>query len=213
MNHNRDWRTAAACRNEDPELFFPQGTEGPAALQIQQAKAICRRCPSVETCLQIALDENIPAGIFGGLTDTERQSLRRAATRKNLASSEIQQRARQTPTQPKPNTLRQLFETNTVRIFGGHLAWTGNARPYFKGTCYTPKVLAYIVDRGRDPNGRVLNDCDNSECVLPAHVADDAERMRCGTRAGYMRHRRNSETPCDSCRQANRRYENSRAAA
>ena len=40
-----DWRHRAACRDEDPELFFPIGNTGPALLQIEEAKAVCRRCP------------------------------------------------------------------------------------------------------------------------------------------------------------------------
>jgi hypothetical protein len=39
-----DWRKSAACLDEDPELFFPLGTEGHWALQIEQAKAVCARC-------------------------------------------------------------------------------------------------------------------------------------------------------------------------
>jgi len=41
-----DWRHRAACRDEDPELFFPVGNSGPALLQISEAKAVCRRCRS-----------------------------------------------------------------------------------------------------------------------------------------------------------------------
>ena len=44
-----DWRHRAACRDEDPELFFPIGNTGPALLQIEEAKAVCRRCPVIDT--------------------------------------------------------------------------------------------------------------------------------------------------------------------
>ena len=40
-----DWRSKAACLDKDPELFFPVGNTGPALLQIEEAKAICRTCP------------------------------------------------------------------------------------------------------------------------------------------------------------------------
>lgn len=217
MNHNRNWRTDAACRQEDPELFFPHSTDGPGALVVEQAKAVCRRCLVADTCLQFALDENIPAGIFGGLTDDERRSLRRGTTRKTLTAEQAENRVQHAREHTKPTTLQQFFDANTVRLFGGHLAWTGPVKPYFKGRPYNPKQIAFIVDRGHEPEGRVLNDCGNSECVLPAHVADDAERMRCGTRAGYQRHQRNDETPCDDCRQASadhrRQYDTAKAAA
>src|SRR4051812_16351319 len=39
-----DWRDRAACLDEDPELFFPIGNTGPAILQIEEAKVVCRRC-------------------------------------------------------------------------------------------------------------------------------------------------------------------------
>ena len=37
-----DWRHRAACLDEDPELFFPIGNTGPALLQIEEAKQVCR---------------------------------------------------------------------------------------------------------------------------------------------------------------------------
>lgn len=48
------WRDRAACRDEDPELFFPIGSTGPALRQIEEAKAVCRRCPVVDDCLRYA---------------------------------------------------------------------------------------------------------------------------------------------------------------
>ena len=72
-----DWRELAACRDEDPELFFPIGT-GPAAdAQAERAKAVCRRCPVLEQCLTYALSSGQDAGIWGGLTEDERRALRR----------------------------------------------------------------------------------------------------------------------------------------
>ena len=38
------WRSTAACRDTDPDLFFPVGTTGPALVQIAQAKAVCSEC-------------------------------------------------------------------------------------------------------------------------------------------------------------------------
>lgn len=71
-----DWRDHAACRGEDPELFFPVGTTGPALDQIDAAKAVCHRCPVMMECLSWALDHGEPAGIWGGRTEDERRALR-----------------------------------------------------------------------------------------------------------------------------------------
>lgn len=50
-----DWRHRAVCHDQEPELFFPVGTSGPALLQIAEAKSVCRRCPVVSECLTWAL--------------------------------------------------------------------------------------------------------------------------------------------------------------
>jgi WhiB family redox-sensing transcriptional regulator len=50
-----DWRHRALCRDEDPELFFPIGTTGPAATQVDDAKQVCNRCAVAEDCLSWAL--------------------------------------------------------------------------------------------------------------------------------------------------------------
>ncbi|MEY5145006.1 MAG: hypothetical protein RL745_373 [Actinomycetota bacterium] len=76
-----DWRHASACRDADPELFFPIGTTGPALVQIEQAKAICRTCPVIDECLQWALDAGEEAGVWGGTSEDERRLLKRRAYR------------------------------------------------------------------------------------------------------------------------------------
>lgn len=72
-----DWRDRATCRAEDPELFFPIGTTGSALKQIDRAKSVCRHCPVRQECLGFALTTGQDEGIWGGLADTERRSLRR----------------------------------------------------------------------------------------------------------------------------------------
>jgi WhiB family redox-sensing transcriptional regulator len=60
----------------DTELFFPNGTTGPAVEQTIEAKAVCARCPVVAQCLAAALAMN-EIGIWGGMTEEERRILRR----------------------------------------------------------------------------------------------------------------------------------------
>jgi WhiB family redox-sensing transcriptional regulator len=72
-----DWRHRAACRDEDPELFFPIGTSGPALLQVEQAKSVCRRCTATDECLQWALETGQDAGVWGGMSEEERRAVKR----------------------------------------------------------------------------------------------------------------------------------------
>jgi WhiB family redox-sensing transcriptional regulator len=81
-----DWRHRAACRDEDPELFFPIGNTGPALLQIEEAKQVCRRCDVVEECLTWALESGQDAGVWGGLSEDERRALKRRRQRANAAA-------------------------------------------------------------------------------------------------------------------------------
>lgn len=76
-----DWRAKAACRDEDPELFFPIGTTGLAVEQADAAKSVCMRCEVREECLEYALASNQDAGIWGGLNEDERRTLRRQRQR------------------------------------------------------------------------------------------------------------------------------------
>ncbi|HEX3899210.1 MAG TPA: WhiB family transcriptional regulator [Mycobacteriales bacterium] len=82
-----DWRHRAACRDEDPELFFPIGTTGPALLQVDDAKAVCRRCDAVDECLSWAIDSDQDAGVWGGLSEDERRAVRRRRVRTSLRTA------------------------------------------------------------------------------------------------------------------------------
>jgi WhiB family redox-sensing transcriptional regulator len=70
-----DWRDHAACRDADPELFFPDGDVRSARAQVKTAKLICRGCPVSAICLDWALASGQEAGIWGGLTEDERRRL------------------------------------------------------------------------------------------------------------------------------------------
>ncbi|MFI7361614.1 WhiB family transcriptional regulator [Streptomyces sp. NPDC050149] len=77
-----NWRMLAACREADPDLFFPIGSTGPALVQTEDAKAVCRSCPVRQECLRWALDNGQDAGVWGGLDETERRALKRRSRRR-----------------------------------------------------------------------------------------------------------------------------------
>ncbi|MFI1934633.1 WhiB family transcriptional regulator [Streptomyces sp. NPDC020330] len=80
-----NWRLHAACREEDPDLFFPIGSTGPALVQTKEAKAVCRTCPVQAACLEWALENKQDSGIWGGLSEDERRALKRRSRRRTEA--------------------------------------------------------------------------------------------------------------------------------
>jgi WhiB family redox-sensing transcriptional regulator len=71
------WRVMAACRTAEPELFFPISAEGPSVIDAARAKRICASCPVRSQCLDYAQATHQKYGIWGGLTEQERQRPRR----------------------------------------------------------------------------------------------------------------------------------------
>ncbi|RAY12549.1 WhiB family transcriptional regulator [Actinomadura craniellae] len=69
----------AACRTEDPELFFPVGTLRPAEEQTRRAAEVCRGCPVRVECLDYALATRQRHGVWAGTTGEERDRLYRRA--------------------------------------------------------------------------------------------------------------------------------------
>ncbi|MCX5052485.1 MULTISPECIES: WhiB family transcriptional regulator [unclassified Streptomyces] len=70
------WREQAACLRVDPELFFPISNSGPTLRQIDDAKAVCGRCPVARQCLDWAVRVGQVDGIWGGTTESERRAMR-----------------------------------------------------------------------------------------------------------------------------------------
>ena len=71
---DESWRDQALCAQADPEVFFPERGGSPRA-----ARRVCARCPVRRQCLQWALENDERYGIWGGLTEDQRQKLRRSA--------------------------------------------------------------------------------------------------------------------------------------
>jgi WhiB family redox-sensing transcriptional regulator len=73
----RDWRQDAACRDADPELFFPEPGQLP---QTAKAKEVCAGCAVRGSCLDHALHGPLARddrhGIFAGTTPRDRTRLR-----------------------------------------------------------------------------------------------------------------------------------------
>jgi WhiB family redox-sensing transcriptional regulator len=76
------WMTEGACNDEDPDLFFPISASDAGVDQIGQAKSVCDRCGVESDCLRYALNNRIKHGIWGGLTEQQRQSLIRSRRRR-----------------------------------------------------------------------------------------------------------------------------------
>lgn len=85
-----EWRHKAACRKENPELFFPVGDAAPALAQIADAKLICARCPVVAECLSWALKNNEEYGVWGNKSEWERRKSERGDTRiRNVSARRV----------------------------------------------------------------------------------------------------------------------------
>jgi WhiB family redox-sensing transcriptional regulator len=87
------WQDAAACKGEDTELFFSPEIERPLdqLRREAQAKAICGRCPVWRNCLEYRLksEHQRDGGIWGGLDEQQRWSLRKRRVRAAAAKRRV----------------------------------------------------------------------------------------------------------------------------
>lgn len=78
-----DWQIEGACRGMDSAFFFhPEGERGPArARREARAKQVCNECPVLTQCREHALEVHEPYGIWGGLSESERDTIIRGPRR------------------------------------------------------------------------------------------------------------------------------------
>jgi WhiB family redox-sensing transcriptional regulator len=71
-----EWQLSGACRTADPDLFFhPEGERGPSKSgRDDSAVAVCRACPVRTLCREHALRVREPYGVWGGMTEDEREA-------------------------------------------------------------------------------------------------------------------------------------------
>jgi WhiB family redox-sensing transcriptional regulator len=82
------WQDDASCRGQELVLFFgPDGERAPERdVRELKAKAICSGCPARNACLNYALDRPEKYGLYGGLNEDERASVRRRRQRRSATS-------------------------------------------------------------------------------------------------------------------------------
>lgn len=80
MFSSPDWQAKAACRNQDPTVFFPDEGDDEATIAAKEAaaKCVCWDCPVRRDCLEFAVVTNQKYGIWGAANEQERQRIRRS---------------------------------------------------------------------------------------------------------------------------------------
>jgi WhiB family redox-sensing transcriptional regulator len=70
------WQEKAACRDADPNLFFPDSEKATAEYR-QTAERYCAGCPVKADCLADAMRRGDPHGLWGGMDPEQRAALAR----------------------------------------------------------------------------------------------------------------------------------------
>ena len=83
-----DWQLDAMCRDMDSNIFYhPDGERGTSReRRVATAKAICASCPVLTQCREHALTVREPYGIWGGMSEEEREALYRRMNRSAIIS-------------------------------------------------------------------------------------------------------------------------------
>ncbi|MFF7550892.1 hypothetical protein ACFZCU_45920 [Streptomyces canus] len=78
-------------------------------------------------------------------------------------------------------TLEQRWAVHAKPVTGGHVQWTGGIRCntanlVYRQRNYSARRVAFAIEHGREPVGRVLPGCGFGWCVAPACATDEPMR-------------------------------------
>lgn len=87
--HLWEWQLQGACRSADAGLFFHHEHERGAARRSRDvdAVAVCQECPVLRDCRSHALSVREPYGVWGGLTEDDREQIYRDERRHGMSEA------------------------------------------------------------------------------------------------------------------------------
>ena len=146
------WRVYAACDGEGPDLWFGEEGETYAKRTAREraAKAICKRCTVQEPCLNLAVNEEITHGIWGGHTPAERRRMRKRSIPHTVVE----------PAQRAPERVPSATPAE-ARVLDTRVGWDGIE--VILGVSDDPESwhgLSYVVYKGGEIIFRAADEAD-----------------------------------------------------
>jgi WhiB family redox-sensing transcriptional regulator len=173
-----DWRDESLCRRTpDRDSFFPLGTTSPARAATARAKTYCGFCPVRQTCAQWALTENMEFGVWGGLDEDERRSIRRHHRELLSEPEQLRKFLQRRWEAATEDALLTAYLDHTEQEDDGHVRWlTAKTSISIRGRVLTPAQLAFEIGYGRRPESTVKIRCGRLGCVAAEHLTDNRIR-------------------------------------
>jgi WhiB family redox-sensing transcriptional regulator len=174
--HATDWRQHAACRDIDPDLFFPPPLGARMRTVMQQVRAICDPCPVRKQCLQFALDVegDKPAesrhGLWAATTPRQRWRKWRCDTGRCEHPQHKQEGVAPVPDRPKPGGWRHAAKPCTVDGC--------DAQARGRGLC-SRHYRAWVLETGQFTHGTAYGYDTGCRCE-PCRAANRRRRTRRG---------------------------------
>ncbi|HEY3870835.1 MAG TPA: WhiB family transcriptional regulator [Actinocrinis sp.] len=159
-----DWQLRGLCRGKDSSLFFhPEGERGAARSSREEAaKEICMNCPVRISCADHALKVREPYGVWGGMTEDEReeQHVRHKALLRAQAAREKAARLQQAKLKEK------LLLDHAKQRAGAMVAVGAAAGP--AGSADAQAAAANGTDRPRTRNAVAAAKAQQAAALNPA---------------------------------------------